>query len=45
MRFATLYIRHRNGKHPLPADLAVEVEDTEYLSTTDIVNVLSFFKG
>lgn len=45
VRFATLYIGHRNGKHPLPADLAVEVEDTEYLSTTDIVNVLSFFKG
>ena len=45
VRFATLYIGHRNGKHPLPADLAVEVEESEYLSTTDIVNVLSFFKG
>ena len=45
VRFATLYIGHNNGKHPLPADLAVEVPNSTDLSTTDIVNVLSFFKG
>ena len=30
VRFATLYIGHRNGKHPLLEDLEVEVEDPDY---------------
>ena len=45
VRFATMYIGRDGRDHPLPVDLAVDVHNPRELSTTDIINVLSFFKG